>query len=55
MTDLEHKLKVSHSARIKMTVTDWLFSIDGDFAPLYKIVNLARKYVANFYLNESRA
>jgi len=55
MTDLEEKLKESQSARLKMIVTDGVFSMDGDIAPLDKIVDLARKYEANIYVDESHA
>lgn len=55
MTDLEEKLKESQSARLRMIVTDGVFSMDGDIAPLDKIVDLARKYEANIYVDESHA
>lgn len=43
--DLEEKLK-SSNARIKMIVTDGVFSMDGNVAPLDKICELAKKYEA---------
>jgi glycine C-acetyltransferase len=55
MNDLEEMLKQSEGSRIKMIVTDGVFSMDGDIAPLDKIVNLARKYDANVFIDESHA
>ena len=45
MKDLENKLS-SSQARIKMIVTDGVFSMDGDMAKLDEICNLAEKYDA---------
>lgn len=44
MSDLEEKLSQS-DARVKLIVTDGVFSMDGDIAPLDKICDLADKYV----------
>lgn len=56
MTDLEEKLKAEqNSSRIKLIVTDGVFSMDGDIAPLDKIVNLAKKYGANIMIDDSHA
>lgn len=43
--DLEERLK-SSNARIKMIVTDGVFSMDGNVTPLDKICELAKKYNA---------
>ena len=55
MADLEEKLKESEGSRFKVIVTDGVFSMDGDLAPLDKIVNLATKYNANIFLDESHS
>lgn len=47
MADLEEKLKaVAGSKAIILVVTDGVFSMDGDIAPLPEIVRLAKKYGA---------
>ncbi len=46
MEDLERVLKESKEARRRLTVTDGVFSMDGDFAPLDQIVELAEKHNA---------
>lgn len=38
-----------------MIVTDGVFSMDGDIAPLDKIVHLAEKYKAMIFVDESHA
>ena len=56
MNDLEEKLKIEQDqSRIKLIVTDGVFFMDGDIAPLDKIVNLANKYGANIMIDESHA
>jgi glycine C-acetyltransferase len=55
MKDLEEKLKATQSARVRFIVTDGVFSMDGDFAPLDKIVELANKYKAYIFLDECHA
>ncbi|BBJ28254.1 glycine C-acetyltransferase [Athalassotoga saccharophila] len=45
LNDLEDKLK-SNDARRKLIVTDGVFSMDGDIAPLKGIVELGKKYNA---------
>ena len=46
MADLEAQLKAVESARTKLIVTDGVFSMDGDVAPLNEICDLAEKYAA---------
>jgi len=55
MTDLETKLKEAQNARIKFIVTDGVFSMDGDIAPLPHIVDLAKKYGANIFVDDAHA
>lgn len=46
MTDLEEKLKQAPKDRLVLIVTDGVFSMDGDIAPMPEIVHLAKKYGA---------
>ncbi|KAL0278696.1 UNVERIFIED_CONTAM: hypothetical protein PYX00_000443 [Menopon gallinae] len=55
MTDLELKLKSLKNSRLKMIVTDGVFSMDGNVAPLPKIVRLAQKYGAVTLVDECHA
>ena len=53
MEDLEAKLKeASETARFKIIVTDGVFSMDGNVAPLDKINELAKKYDALVMVDE---
>ncbi len=55
MNDLEDKLKASQDARHRMIVTDGVFSMDGDIAPLKDICDLAEKYNALVLVDDSHA
>ena len=53
MEDLEAKLKeASETARFKIIVTDGVFSMDGNVAPMDKINELAKKYDAMIMVDE---
>lgn len=52
--DLEEKLK-SSNGRIKLIVTDGVFSMDGNVAPLDKICDLADKYNALTFVDDCHA
>ena len=54
MDDLEEKLKNS-TARIKLIITDGVFSMDGDIAPIDKLADLADKYSAMLAVDDSHA
>ena len=54
MNDLERKLSKS-KARIKMIVTDGVFSMDGDMAKLDEISSIAEKYNAMLVVDDCHA
>lgn len=41
--------------RLKMIVTDGVFSMDGDIAPLDKIVKIAERYNCNIFVDDAHA
>ncbi|TXC91879.1 glycine C-acetyltransferase [Metabacillus litoralis] len=55
MTDLETALKESMDFRVRVIVTDGVFSMDGNVAPLPEIVNLAEKYDAIVMVDDAHA
>ena len=55
MTDLEEKLKESKAQRFRLIVTDGVFSMDGNVAPMDRIINLAKKYDALLMIDESHS
>ncbi|HPG73853.1 MAG TPA: glycine C-acetyltransferase, partial [Bacteroidales bacterium] len=52
MVDLEEKLKEAQAQRFRIIVTDGVFSMDGNVAPMDKIVALAEKYDALIMVDE---
>lgn len=54
LADLEQQLR-SSEARLKLIATDGVFSMDGNIAPLARIVELARKYDALVFVDECHA
>ncbi len=48
-------MKENQTARLKCIVTDGIFSMDGDVAPLDKIYELGQKYNAQIYIDECHA
>lgn len=55
MNDLEEQLKKSQAQRFRLIVTDGVFSMDGNVAPLDKINELAKKYNAMVMVDESHS
>jgi glycine C-acetyltransferase len=52
MADLEEQLKKAQNNRFRIIVTDGVFSMDGNVAPVNKICELARKYDALVMVDE---
>lgn len=52
MESLEEQLRNSEGSRIRLIVTDGVFSMDGDVAPLDRIVQLAKLYKANIFVDD---
>jgi glycine C-acetyltransferase len=55
MEDLEKQLRLAMEQRYRLIVTDGVFSMDGNVAPLDKIVSLAEKYDAMVMIDESHS
>ncbi|GGC89821.1 8-amino-7-oxononanoate synthase 1 [Thalassobacillus devorans] len=55
MKSLEEKLKESGDYRTRLIVTDGVFSMDGNIAPLPEIVELAEKYEALVMVDDAHA
>src|SRR6185436_9439311 len=55
MGDLESKLKEAASARFRLIVTDGVFSMDGDVAPLDRVCDLADRHQALVMVDDSHA
>jgi glycine C-acetyltransferase len=55
MADLEEKLKEAQAERFRVIITDGVFSMDGNVAPMDKIMELARKYEALVMVDESHS
>ncbi|HET7304238.1 MAG TPA: glycine C-acetyltransferase [Segeticoccus sp.] len=55
MADLEQQLKEAQHARRRVVVTDGVFSMDGSYAPLDQICDLADQYDALVLVDDSHA
>ena len=55
MGHLEEKLQEHQDRRLRMVITDGVFSMDGDMAKLAEIVALAEKYNAMVFVDDSHA
>lgn len=55
MADLETQLKLAQAQRFRLIVTDGVFSMDGNVAPMDEILRLAKKYDAMVMIDESHS
>lgn len=55
MADLEARLKEAGGCRLRLIVTDGVFSMDGDLAKLDRLVELAERYDAAVVVDDSHA
>ena len=55
MEGLEHQLQAAQEQRFRIIVTDGVFSMDGNVAPIDKICDLAEKYDALVMVDESHS
>lgn len=55
MEDLERCLKEAQAQRFRIIATDGVFSMDGNVAPMDKIIELAEKYDALVMVDESHS
>jgi glycine C-acetyltransferase len=55
MEDLERQLQAAQEQRFRIVVTDGVFSMDGNVAPMDKICELAEKYDAMVMVDESHS
>jgi glycine C-acetyltransferase len=55
LTDLEEKLRGARDRRVRMVITDGVFSMEGAVAPLPGLVELCRKYDAVLVVDDSHA
>ncbi len=53
VADLERVLQENPTDGLKLVVTDGVFSMDGDIAPLDRIVDVARRYGAVVYVDDA--
>ncbi len=55
MADLERQLQAAQEQRFRIIVTDGVFSMDGNVAPMDKICDLAERYDALVMVDESHS
>jgi glycine C-acetyltransferase len=55
MKELEKLLKDTQNRRLRIIITDGVFSMEGDLAPIPELVELAKKYDAVLVVDDSHA
>jgi glycine C-acetyltransferase len=55
LTDLDDKLRVARDRRVRMVITDGVFSMEGAIAPLPGLVDICRKHDAVLVVDDSHA
>jgi glycine C-acetyltransferase len=55
LKDLDEKLAASKGARVRLVVTDGVFSMDGDIAPLKEICDVCERHDALVMVDDSHA
>jgi glycine C-acetyltransferase len=55
LTDLDARLSAAHDRRVKMVVTDGIFSMEGAIAKLPDLIELCRKHEAVLVVDDSHA
>lgn len=55
VADLENKLKKAKKYKRKLIITDGVFSMDGDVAPIKEIMDLADEYGAVFMVDDAHS
>ena len=55
LADLEEKLRAARDRRVRMVITDGVFSMEGAIAPLPGLIELCRKYEAVLVVDDSHA
>ncbi len=55
LADLEEKLRAARDRRVRMVITDGVFSMEGAIAPLPGLVELCRKHDAVLVVDDSHA
>ena len=55
LADLEEKLRAARDRRVRMVITDGVFSMEGAIAPLPGLVQLCRRYDAVLVVDDSHA
>jgi glycine C-acetyltransferase len=55
LTDLDARLSAAHDRRVKMVVTDGIFSMEGAIAKLPDLIELCRKHKAVLVVDDSHA
>ena len=55
VTDLESKLSAARDRRVRMVITDGIFSMEGSIAPLPDLLDVCRKHDAVLVVDDSHA